>query len=226
MRPLLFATTSTEELGAICTRLREYHALTLAKRRRQKQRRLLLFACLILFGLAAASAGLRLHETFAPFPSDPSNQIVPEPMVIGRDYLEVLPGGRSVYAEFCGTVPSAAQLPHLRNNTVGWFYLAADSGNGWIWQTPAGSSEPAWIGPLTGPLSAMPAGALLVGHTYPMTLPDGRHGVARYLGTVATRAQLPLTLNRLGDMCLNIQSGICFVWTIPIAASSPQWIDP
>jgi hypothetical protein len=224
MRSSLYA-TSTEELAIASTRLREYCATTRA-RRIKKQIRLLSFASLMALGWVAAEAGLRWSETFAPFPSA-FQMSAPEPMVIGRHYLEELPGGTTqAYAVYFGTVPSAAELPHLPQNSIGDLYIAADTHYGWLWTVAPGSSDSAWIGPLKGPLSTMPAGPLLVGHTYPLTLPDGRSGVVQYKGAVATGAQLPREGNALGDLWTGIESRACWIWTIPIGATSPQWIDP
>jgi hypothetical protein len=223
MRSSLYA-TSTEELAIASTRFHEYCATTQA-RRIKKQIRLLSLTGLMAFGWVIASAGLHWHETFAPFPSA-FQMSAPEPLVIGRDYLEDLPGGTQAYGVYFGTVPSAAELPHLPQNSIGDLYIAADTYYGWLWTVAPGSSAAAWIGPLKWRLGTMPNGRLLVGHTYPLMLPDGRSGITRYLGALTSRAALPQTGNTLGDMWSDIQSGVCWIWTIPLGATHPTWIDP
>jgi len=105
-------------------------------------------------------------------------------------------------------------------------YIAADSGAGWIWTVAPWSSEPAWRGPLEGPLGTMPDGPLQIGRCYPLRLPDGRAGVVHYRGAVGNRAELPSRGNKLGDMWNDIERGTCWIRTIPIGASGPTWIDP
>jgi hypothetical protein len=234
MRPLL-ATTSTEELRIACTRLGEYRVASRKCRTSpvssveplQKQVRRLSFACLIAFGcLVAESAVERVRESFAPFPSDPANQLTSEPLKIGRSYIEELPEGKQACAVYFGTVSSASQLPRLSNSSIGDMYVAADTGRGWIWTVAPWSSEPAWRGPLKGSLGTMPDGPLQVGHTYPLRLPDGRSGVVRYKGAVETGDRLPRVGNKLGDLWTGIEIRACWIWTIRIGASSPEWIDP
>jgi len=223
MRSLLYATTGREELALACARLREYYTAT-RERRIKKQIRLLSFVCLILFGWVAASALEKVSDT--SFPGDFRDQAPStEPLVIGRNYRETLRDTRATYVTYCGTVPSKSQLPAENPYSLGDMYIALDTGRGWLWTVPPWSRETSWV-ELASPLGTMPEGRLQVDHRYIATLPDNRSGVVRYKGAITSRTALPQTGNTLGDMWSDIQSGACWIWTIPLGQSIPKWIDP